>query len=270
MSYPNAMPESALSAPITKSEPMPNPETVEVGPFKVAAISQQALIETMVNWPVQTGPGLMFHLHVGALNERSNTDFVAAMNRSAMTYADGMATVLVAKAAGAEAIERAGLTDIGHEVVQGVADNLGRPARVAYLGGPEGLAQRAGDKLAALHDCESVYVTDGFHDDAGWSVVLAEVGAVNPDIVFVGLGMPREALWAEQFFGELPPALIMAAGGFFGHVVGDEKRAPQWAQKVGMEWIWRVGQSPTRLASRYAKGVVSTAILALSAYRNRP
>lgn len=264
------MPESELAKSPTTSETTEAVDVVNVGQFKVAALSRQDLIELMVNWPVASGPALMYHLHVGALNERADAEFVDAMNRSSITYADGMATVLVAKAGGAKAIERAGLTDIGHEVIQGVAKRLGRPAQIAYLGGPEGLAERAGEKLAELHDCVMVYSTDGFHDDVGWKEVLSQARESEPDIVFVGLGMPREAFWTQQFFHDLPPALIMAAGGFFGHVVGDEKRAPEWAQKVGMEWLWRVGQSPTRLASRYAKGLLSTSILAIDAYRNRP
>jgi exopolysaccharide biosynthesis WecB/TagA/CpsF family protein len=114
-----------------------------------------------------------------------------------------------------------------------------------------------------------VYESHGYHDDNEWSEVLGETRAAAPDIVFVGLGMPREAMWAQQFKSELPPALILAAGGFFGHVVGDEKRAPDWAQKVGMEWMWRVGQAPQRLAARYAKGLVTTVILSAHAFRNR-
>lgn len=242
---------------------------VYVGPFRVSALPRHDVVNLMVNWPLVDGPAIMSHLHVGALNARTDSAYVEAMNKSAVTYADGMATVLVAKAAGAKNIERAGLTDIGHEVIEGVAAKLGRPAKVAYLGGPPGLAERAGQALADTHDCETVYTSDGFHDDAEWSEILIETNAAEPDIVFVGLGMPREALWAQQFCKELPPAIVMAAGGFFGHVVGDEKRAPRWAQKMGLEWMWRVGQSPSRLALRYAKGVVSTAALSFDAVRKR-
>lgn len=243
--------------------------TVNVGPFAVAALPQADLIDTMINWPTESAPAVMCHLHVGALNYRGDAEFVAAMNAAEVTYADGMATVLVGRAAGANQLERAGLTDIGHDVISELAKLRARTVRLALLGGSEGLARRAGEVLCESHNCELVFESHGYHQDAEWSDELAKARATNPDIVFVGLGMPQEALWAQRFKSELPNALILPSGGFFGHVVGDEKRAPQWAQKIGMEWLWRVGQAPTRLASRYAKGLISTVVLSIEALRKR-
>jgi N-acetylglucosaminyldiphosphoundecaprenol N-acetyl-beta-D-mannosaminyltransferase len=242
---------------------------VKVGPFTVAACSQAELVSRIVEWPLTAGPAVMCHLHVGALNNRHDAEFVAAMDDAEMVYADGMATVLVGRAGGASELERAGLTDIGHLVIEQLSEALGRTVRLAVLGGPEGLARAAGETLSRMHNCEMVQESHGYRDDAEWSTVLTETRAAAPDIVFVGLGMPQEALWAQQFRAELPAALILPAGGFFGHVVGDEKRAPDWAQKIGMEWMWRVGQAPKRLAARYAKGLATTAVLSVQAFRAR-
>lgn len=263
------MPNSAVEGPANVDDANAPDAVIGVGPFLVADLSRRDVVSRIVSWPLSDGPAIMFHLHVGALNLRRETDFVSVMNSSAMTYADGMATVLVGKAAGAKNLERAGLTDIGHDVIREFAHLHGRPARIACLGGPASLARRAGEVLAETHDCVLVYSSDGFHDDAGWSEVLSETTLLRPDIVFVGLGMPLEAFWVRQFALDLPPALILAAGGFFGHVVGDEKRAPKWAQKVGLEWLWRVRQAPGRLALRYAKGLLSTALLSIDALRKR-
>lgn len=245
------------------------PAVVGVGPFSVAACSQAELVSCIVNWPLAQGPAVMCHLHVGALNHRHDEEFVAAMAQADMVYADGMATVLIGRAAGSTDLERAGLTDIGHLIISQLGLTLRRPVRLALLGGPEGLARSAGEVLEQMHDCVMVQESHGFQDDSQWSEVLNETRAATPDIVFVGLGMPREASWTQQFKAELPPALILPAGGFFGHVAGDEKRAPALAQKLGLEWMWRVGQAPKRLASRYAKGLVTTVILSAQALRRR-
>ena len=244
-------------------------DTVQVGPFRVAAVPRRELVDMIVNWPTDAMPAVMCHLHVGALNHRNDARFVDAMNAADLVYADGMATVVVGRLAGAKRLERAGLTDIGHDVIARLGVARGRPVRLALLGGPDDLAARAGAELAAMHPCEVVYSTHGFHDDASWSEVLDQTRAAAPDIVFVGLGMPREAFWAQQFEAELPAALIMASGGFFGHVAGHEKRAPMWARKFGLEWVWRLAQDPKRLGARYAKGLTSTAALSIEALRSR-
>ena len=61
----------------------------------------------------------------------------------------------------------------------------------------------------------------------------------------------------------------MTCGGWFGFVVGDEQRAPEWMQRIGMEWTWRLAQSPRRLAKRYALGAVRTAQLVPVQVRSR-
>jgi UDP-N-acetyl-D-mannosaminuronic acid transferase (WecB/TagA/CpsF family) len=76
-------------------------------------------------------------------------------------------------------------------------------------------------------------------------------------------------IWSQRHRDELPPGLVLTCGGWFGHIVGDEKRAPRVLRRSGLEWIARVAQAPTRLAPRYARGAGATAILALSTLQRR-
>ena len=238
---------------------------VKVGPFEVAALTQSEVVNRIVNWPEDKRPAVFNHLHVGALNFRDESTFVNAMNDADLVYADGMATVLIGRLSGAEELERAGLTDIGHDIVKALNVRLGRPARIAFLGGPDGLADRAAQEMKRLHGIDPVFTAHGYRDTDEWSETLLEVCETKPDALFIGLGMPREAIWAMEHRHELPDALVMSAGGFFGHIVGDEKRAPEWAQKTGLEWVWRVAQQPKHLGGRYAKGLFTTAKMSAEA-----
>lgn len=217
----------------TQNEPGPVTEfpTVAVGPFEVAALSQAEVVRRIAHWPDEQRPAVFNHLHVGALNFRDDPTFAEAMADAEMVYADGMATVLVGKLSGAEGLERSGLTDIGHEILEALNTRLARPARIAFLGGADDLAERAGNVLASQHGIEVVIAEHGYRTDDEWSELLVKVAEAKPDAMFVGLGMPREAIWAMNHRHELPDCLVLCAGGFFGHVVGDEKRAPEWAQK---------------------------------------
>ncbi|BDI21641.1 WecB/TagA/CpsF family glycosyltransferase [Herbiconiux sp. L3-i23] len=239
---------------------------VAIGPFEVIDLPQREVIDLIAS--SEDPKPVAFALHVGGLNHRHDREFVQAMSSTPLVYADGAATVLLAKLGGARRIERAATTDIGIPTMVQRAKLLGRSARVAIVGGPPGLAERSGDALeAASHLLRVPYVTHGYHDD--FTEVLAELRSVQPDIIVVGLGMPREAIWVEQHLAELPDSLIITCGGWLGFLAGDEQRAPKVMQNSGTEWVYRLAQSPGRLAKRYGSGLLTVAKMAVGQLRSR-
>ena len=99
--------------------------------------------------------------------------------------------------------------------------------------------------------------------------MLERLRNARPDVVVVGLGAPREMLWVDEHLTELPPALVLTCGGWFGFLTEAEKRAPLWMQSAGLEWSYRVAQAPQRLAGRYARGLGTTGLLAARMLRAR-
>jgi N-acetylglucosaminyldiphosphoundecaprenol N-acetyl-beta-D-mannosaminyltransferase len=243
---------------------------VEVGPFWVSDSTKADLVERMVELalPHRTRPAFAFALHVGGLNAMRERDFVVAMRQADIVYADGGSVVWLARLAGASHVERAPTTDVGWDLFSGFADTVGRLPRVALIGGPPGLAARAGEVLEAAGVVETVLVEHGFHED--WSEPLARLRDADPDVTVVGLGAPREMVWSEHHREELPSGLVLTCGGWFGHIVGDERRAPRALRRSGLEWIARVAQQPTRLGPRYARGLGVTAALAVRTLHRRP
>ncbi len=251
---------SAVSDPSGPSVP----PHVPVGPFQVCDAASDAVVDAVVRGSQGCAgrrPWVAFALHVGGLNSRTDPAYVAAMSRADLVYADGVSVVLLARLAGGSRTERAGTTDIGWDVLRELGRALGRPPRVALIGGPEGLTQRAGAVFEAEAGVEVVATEHGYHSD--WTEVLRRLAASGCDVLFVGLGAPFEMTWVDTHRAELPPCLVMTCGGWFGFVVADEQRAPQWAQSAGLEWVFRVKQAPRRLARRYATGVGATAALAV-------
>lgn len=210
--------------------------------------------------PARGRARLVFALHVGGLLHLDHRAFREALNGADVLYADGAAVVLLARLAGARRIERAPTTDIGAPVLREVSRRLGRPARVALVGGPPGLARRAGEVLVESTGVDVVATHSGyFTDDA---VVLDLLRHSRPDVVVLGLGMPKEAVWVHQHSDALPRAVVLTCGGWFGFLTGAERRAPQWLQTAGLEWTYRLSQQFPRLAGRYARGALRVARLA--------
>jgi N-acetylglucosaminyldiphosphoundecaprenol N-acetyl-beta-D-mannosaminyltransferase len=204
---------------------------------------------------------------VGGLNARRERDFVVAMRQADVVYADGGSVVWLARLAGGNRIERAPTTDIGWDVMRGFARRAGRLPRVAMIGGPPGLAERAGAVLEEAGVADVVFHTNGFHSD--WAESLTRLREAAPDITVIGLGAPREMIWSQRHRDELPPGLLLTCGGWFGYLVGEERRAPRVLRRSGLEWIARVAQAPGRLGPRYARGVAVTALLALGTLQRR-
>jgi N-acetylglucosaminyldiphosphoundecaprenol N-acetyl-beta-D-mannosaminyltransferase len=243
---------------------------VPVGPFRLLDLDKRDLVAAIADTAVAqhgTKPTVAFACHVGGLNLRHDHEFVGAMQRADLAYADGVSVIALMKLAGATAVERHPTTDLGWETFSALAERLGRPVRVALLGGPEGLSERTGEVMAAEDHIDIVHTEHGYHTE--WEPVLERLRKVEYDVLVVGLGMPAEALWTVRHLDRLPNALVLTCGGWFGYIVGEEKRAPEWMQKSGLEWVARVAQSPGRLWKRYASGALSTAAMVPTALRGR-
>ena len=234
-------------------------ESVPVGPFDVLDAGTADVIARLVD-AIPTSDGdrchVAYDLHVGAFLHTDVPDYVDVMNRVDTVYADGASVVLLAKAAGARSIERSPTTDIGWDVLRAARRRLERPARVAFIGGPSGLAERAGTVLETGGLATCVAATDGYQPS--YERLLETLRDSSVEIIFVGMGMPLEAIWVERHRPQLGNALVMTCGGWFGFVVDDERRSPHWVQRIGMEWTWRIAQHPWRLARRYGRGALRT------------
>lgn len=232
----------------------------------VADLTQEEVVSTAAQ-PACEKARLVYALHVGGLLHLGDDDFVAAMENADLVYADGVAVVLLARAAGAGRLERAATTDIGIPVITHLAQELGRTVRIGLVGGPPGLAERAGTALEAAADAEVVLTADGYFDAD--EALLVSLRECKPDLVVVGLGMPYEAKWTFSHRKALPAAVILTCGGWFGFLAGEERRAPAALQRAGLEWTYRLRQDFSRLFPRYGRGAVAVARLLPGQLRSR-
>jgi N-acetylglucosaminyldiphosphoundecaprenol N-acetyl-beta-D-mannosaminyltransferase len=240
-----------------------------VGPFQVLDATRREAVRRVVDLTVDSPsrPVLVYALHVGGLNARHDLDFVEAMRRADLVYADGGSVVWLARLAGATLIERAPTTDAGWDVLRELAERLGRRVRVALVGGPTGLAERAGEVLAGAAPVEVVHTDHGYHED--WTQPIRALSASVPDVTLVGLGAPGEMVWCQKHRDALPGGLVLTCGGWFGHLSGDERRAPRLLRHSGIEWVARLAQSPRRLGPRYARGLWASGVMTLASLRVR-
>jgi N-acetylglucosaminyldiphosphoundecaprenol N-acetyl-beta-D-mannosaminyltransferase len=78
-----------------------------------------------------------------------------------------------------------------------------------------------------------------------------EINAARPDIVWVGLGGRKQALWMARFRPKLGASLLIGVGAAFDFLAGTKPQAPLWMQRSGLEWLFRLLSEPNRLWRRY-------------------
>jgi N-acetylglucosaminyldiphosphoundecaprenol N-acetyl-beta-D-mannosaminyltransferase len=81
--------------------------------------------------------------------------------------------------------------------------------------------------------------------------VVEAINAYRPDIVLVGMGMPRQEIWVLENQAKLGPCVTFTVGGAFDYEAGVQRPSPRWMGQVGMEWLFRLMVDPQRLFTRY-------------------
>ncbi len=81
-------------------------------------------------------------------------------------------------------------------------------------------------------------------------MVIDKINSSGTHIVFVALGCPKQERWMAKMKGRIN-ACMVGIGGALPVMVGLQKRAPIWMQKIGLEWFFRLLQEPRRLFKRY-------------------
>jgi N-acetylglucosaminyldiphosphoundecaprenol N-acetyl-beta-D-mannosaminyltransferase len=209
---------------------------------------------------------------VNALNDQ---DVRALLQGAALNVADGLPVVWATRLAGTPVRERV----TGADLVPAIAaDASFRGWRVHFFGSAPGVAERALDLLGQRHPGAELSGTSGpllsdvsVVDDA----VLDEIIGHDPDILCVALGNPKQERFIAAHRERLGIPVMIGIGGSLDMLVGDKKRAPEWAQRVGVEWVFRAAQEPGRLGKRYAKDAVVFGprvveyVRALRRHRNR-
>lgn len=129
-------------------------------------------------------------------------------------------------------------------------------ARVGFLGGTsevhEELSRALGEQLPNLVPPRYWAPPREVIDSVAGSQALAdEIAAADVDVLCVALGKPLQEMWIHDFGARSQAKVLLAFGAAADFLAGKTTRAPRWAQQAGLEWAYRLGQEPRRLARRY-------------------
>lgn len=167
-----------------------------------------------------------------------------------LVNADGMAVVWAARILGRPVPERVTGIDLFVRLVEAAAAD---GDSVYFLGAkPDVVADVARYFSGKFPTLRVAGFRDGYWEDD--AEVVAAVRGACPAYLFLAVPSPRKELWLHAHLEELGVPFVMGVGGSFDVVTGRVARAAPWAQRAGLEWLWRVAQEPRRMWKRYLIG----------------
>lgn len=189
------------------------------------------------------------------MESREDEALRAAVERAAFTVPDGQPLAWALRKLGHEIDARV----YGPELMDRACARAGGSGQRHYLYG--GRDEQALARLAAnLLDRHP-----GLQLAGGWSPphrpltavelddVAARINAARADVVWVGIGVPKQEKWMAAMRDRLDAAVLVGVGAAFDFHAGLIPQAPAWMQRRGLEWLFRLVQEPRRLWKRYAR-----------------
>ena len=205
-----------------------------------------------------------------ALFER-NDGFRALYSKASYIFIDGMPVVWLAKLAGFPATSR-NRTAVLDWFWQVCAEAERKSLRIVHIGSRGRVLRVASERISRQHPNIDISFVDGFfdiNDERENSAVLAAVSDAAPDILLVGMGMPRQEQWIAKNLEKLPECVITTVGGIIGYIGGERPTCPRWLGAIGFEWLYRLATEPLRLWRRYLVEPVTLAPLVIRELQRR-
>lgn len=229
------------------------PGRMTVGRLPVDPVTMAGALE-VVERLVHEGGGAVFTPNVDHIVQaEDDLRFRDAYSRADLCLADGMPVVWASRLLGRPMPEKVSGSDFVPRLLERSAE---RGWRVYFLGGGPGVAALAREKLREVLPALQVVGVDAPRIEIsdmrdGHNALVEQIAATKPDLVLVALGAPKQELWIDRVRESLSPAVLVAVGASLDFVAGTVKRAPRWMSRNGLEWLYRLGQEPGRLAHRY-------------------
>ena len=186
---------------------------------------------------------------------KQKPDLHRLYDQARLIVADGKPLVWASRIQGTPLPERVAGSSMIITLSKAAAEN---GLSVYLLGGNEGAAEGAGKKLQ--EQFPGLNIVGHYMPQFGFEKNPVEMEFMKqdllnkkPDIIFVGLGFPKQEILIEQLKPLLPAAWFLGIGISFSFITGEVKRAPGTMQNLGLEWMHRMWQEPSRLFGRYIR-----------------
>jgi N-acetylglucosaminyldiphosphoundecaprenol N-acetyl-beta-D-mannosaminyltransferase len=229
-------------------------ESIQIADVPVHNLTIEETLNTIEQFISTGGP-----VYLGSINadmivrcHRDNS-FARYYKECHLCLTDGVPILWASKFLGTPLKEKVAGSDLVPRICA-LADIKGY--KIFFLGGRPGAAAAAKTKL--LKDFAHLKIVGTYAPPFGFEKdprelekIEAMIKEAQPDILLVGLGAPKQEQWIREHYQRLGVPVMMGVGVTFEFIAEIVRRAPEWMQKSGLEWSWRLLMEPRRLWKRY-------------------
>lgn len=222
---------------------MERTNSTKVGPFNVAGFSSvEEAARYLVPSEYEIYNGCIIAINAEKVSSCTPdiSDHINSLKGRALFYPDGYPIAWLMRRRGVASARIPGV-----ELWLAIVDRIAKGSRTVYLlGSSPTVNDYVSSSLGIQLGSHRVYSKHG-HDLDEMSVI-DEVVTHRPDIMFIALGSPKQEILISRIMDVHPYCLYMGVGGSFDVFSGKSRRAPEWMQIIGLEWLFRFAQDPTR------------------------
>jgi N-acetylglucosaminyldiphosphoundecaprenol N-acetyl-beta-D-mannosaminyltransferase len=219
----------------------------------VDPLTMAAAVAEIEGWIARAEIGYVTTCTVATVMQcQRSEDLREIVNRSSLVTPDGMPLVWLLRLAKNREAKQVCGPDLLPQLASRSAET---GARHYFYGGRDGVADKLAENLTRRFP--GLQVAGTFSppfapaSELATEAVAATINATNPDIIWVGIGSPKQEHWMSAMRDLLTAPVLIGVGAAFDFHSGRVPRAPLWVRRIGFEWLYRLSREPRRLWRRY-------------------
>lgn len=222
-------------------------KSIEFANIKIKAITKEKCFKQVSDYVKSKEYHYQISVNVSKLvYAQKDSKLLLAINSADIINADGMPIKIITEILTGRKITRMG----GLDYMEGLA--ITQPDyRYFFLGATQEVVEKIVNFFKDKYHLNIVGWRNGYFTMDEMQVIIDEINEKKTDILYIALGTPDKEYMLYDLRHRLKCKLAIGVGGAFNIIAGNQKRAPQWVQNVGMEWLYRLFQEPRRMFKRY-------------------
>jgi N-acetylglucosaminyldiphosphoundecaprenol N-acetyl-beta-D-mannosaminyltransferase len=233
--------------------------TISLLGVRIDLVERDRIVETVAGACAGSGTAIITYSHFGILlDARRHPAVRRCLDEAAINHPDGVGASWAIRFISGIRFPRVN----GSDLYPALIDRLARDkVPMSFLGGSPQTSAALGKWFRDRYpDCAPPVFQHGFTDLEDASAA-ENIAAVQPRVLFLGMGSPKQYEWALRYRDRISVPAIVIVGGGLEFLAGTKPRAPLWMRKIGLEWMHRLALEPSRMWKRYLLGIPEFAYL---------
>lgn len=221
-----------------------NVKDVEIFGIKILSSNREEILHEIVRRLMSNERTFIVTLNAQILDRAlRDKEYLNIIKAADLVVPDGEGVVLASRVLARKTLCKIPGVELIEDISR-VASFLNKS--IFLLGGKEKVVKLAGEKLNKKYGIKIVGAHHGFfHKDEEMKIVEL-INKSNADILFVGMGVPKQEKFIKKYLDSLRVKIAMGVGGSFDVISGIKKRAPRFIINMKMEWVYRILQDPLK------------------------